>query len=166
METIEKRSFFSKIPSWGLSLITAFVSLIFLIVLASLLSSIPKIGENMGELIAYISYDIIIAIACFFICRHNPKSIWYVPIICNTMGIISAIVEPNFWISALWIVMCSGWVLSLIGAFSGALIGRRVTQWTIHKGRCFWRSNYAIVLYQGLNIDKECPHSMITSDFN
>lgn len=75
METKEKRYFFSKIPSWGLSLITAFVSLILLFVLASLLSAIPKIGENLSEVIAYISYDIIIAIACFFICRHNPKSI-------------------------------------------------------------------------------------------
>jgi hypothetical protein len=126
METKEKRYFFSKIPSWGLSLITAFVSLILLLVLASLLSSIPKIGENLSEVIAYISYDIIIAIACFFICRRNPKSIWYVPILCNTMGIISAIVEPNFWITSLWIVICGGWVLSLIGAISGAMVGRRV----------------------------------------
>ena len=125
METKEKKSFFSQIPSWGLSLITAFLSLIFLLILSSLLSSIPKIGENMNEGIAYISYDIIIAIACFFICRHNPKSIWYVPILCNTMGIISAIVEPNFWITSLWIVMCGGWVLSLIGAISGAMVGRR-----------------------------------------
>lgn len=128
MKTKEKKSLLSQIPSWGLSLITAFISLIFLLFLASLLVSIPKIGENLGEGIAYISYDILIAIACFFICRHNPKSIWYVPIICNAMGIIAAIVEPNFWISALWIVICSGWVLSLIGAISGALMGRRVTQ--------------------------------------
>lgn len=126
METKEKKSFLSQIPSWGLSLITAFLSLIFLLILGSLLGSIPKIGENMSEGIAYISYDIIIAIACFFICRHNPKSIWYVPIICNTMGIISAIAEPNFWVTSLWIVMCGGWVLSLIGAISGAMVGRRV----------------------------------------
>jgi len=128
METKEKKSFFSQIPSWGLSLITAFVSLIFLILLASLLITIPKIGENLGEGIAYISYDILIAIACFFICRHNPKSIWYVPIICNSMGIIAAIVEPNFWITSLWIVICSGWILSLIGAISGALMGKRATR--------------------------------------
>jgi hypothetical protein len=44
------------------------------------------------------------------------------------MGIIAAIVEPNFWISALWMVICGGWVLSLIGAISGALMGRRVTR--------------------------------------
>ena len=127
MKTKEKKYLFG-IPSWGLSLLTALLSTIILIFVASLLGYIgPKmrIDENIGEGIAYIICDIIIAIACFFICRHNPKSIWYVPILCNTMGIISAIVEPNFWITSLWIVICGGWVLSLIGAISGAMVGNR-----------------------------------------
>ena len=126
METNEKKSFLSRIPSWGLSLLTAFLSLILLFILAALLDSILKINENMSEWIAYIIYDIIIALACFFICRQNPKSIWYVPLLCNTMGIWAAIVEPNFWISFLWIVICGGWVLSLIGAISGTMVGQRV----------------------------------------
>ena len=125
MKKKERKLLFG-IPSWGLSFITAVLSLIFLLFLASLLVSIPKIGEDIGELIAYISYDIIIAVSCFFICRHNPKSIWYVPILCNTAGIISAIVEPNFWITSLWIVICGGWILSIIGAISGAIVGKRV----------------------------------------
>ena len=125
MKTKEQKSLFG-IPSWGLSLLTAVLSGIILLFLASLLGSISKIDENISEGIAYIIYDIIIAIACFFICRHNPKSIWYVPILCNTMGIISAIVEPNFWITSLWIVMCGGWILSLIGAIIGAMVGQRV----------------------------------------
>lgn len=115
METKEKKSFLSGTPSWVLSIITVVLSFIFLFLLA----------YTVGEVIAYISYDIVIVIACFFICRENPNSVWYVPIICNTIGVISAIVEPNFWITSLWIVMCGGWILSLIGAISGALIGRR-----------------------------------------
>lgn len=130
MKTKEKKSLFG-IPSWGLSLLTALFSFIILFFLAGLLGSM--IDENISEGIAYISYDIIIAIACFFICRHNPKSIWYVPILCNTMGIISAIVEPNFWITSLWIVICGGWVLSLIGAISGAMVGKRSILRTIPK---------------------------------
>ena len=126
METKEKRHFFSKIPSWGLSLITAFISFILLFFLADLLSLIPIIGKNLSEVIAYISYIIMIAIACFYICRHNPKSVWYVPILCNIFGIITAIVEPTFWITSLWIIICSGWVLSLIGAISGAMVGQHV----------------------------------------
>jgi len=122
MKTKEQKSLFG-IPSWGLSLLTALLSTIILFVLASLLIYRMRIPENISEGIAYIIYDIIIVIACFFICRHNPKSIWYVPILCNTGGIISAIVEPTFWITSLWIFICGGWVLSLIGAISGAMVG-------------------------------------------
>jgi hypothetical protein len=124
MKTKEQKSLFG-IPSWGLSLLTALLSTILLFLVADLLGSILKINENMSEGIAYISYDIIIALACFFICRQNPKSIWYVPILCNITGIISAIIEPNFWITSLWIFTCGGWVLSLIGAISGAMVGQR-----------------------------------------
>ncbi len=122
----KKQKFLFRIPSWGLSIFTAILSLIILFSLAHLLSLIPNIDENFSEGIAYIIYDIFIAIACFFICRHNPKSIWYVPILCNIMGIISAIVEPNFWITSLWIFICGGWILSLIGAISGAMVGRKI----------------------------------------
>lgn len=124
MKTKEQKSLFG-IPSWGLSLLTALLSTIILFFFASLLAYIPRTPENISEGIAYIIYDIIIVIACFFICRHNPKSIWYVPILCNATGIISAIVEPNFWITSLWIFICGGWVLSLIGAISGTMVGKR-----------------------------------------
>lgn len=132
MKTKEQKYLFG-IPSWGLSLLTALLSCIVLFILAALLGSIAKIDENISEGIAYISYDVLIAIACFFICRHDPKSIWYVPILCNTMGIISAIVEPNFWITYLWIVICGGWVLSLIGAISGSMVGKHSILRTIPK---------------------------------
>ena len=124
METKVKRSFLFGIQPWALSLLTAFVGMFFLFFLAGLLADVAKLGDN-GELIAYICYDIVIAIACFFICIKNPKSFWYVPILSNTVGIISAIVEPNFWITPLWILICSGWVLSVIGAIIGAVLGRQ-----------------------------------------
>lgn len=119
MKTKEQKSLFG-IPSWGLSLLTALLSLIILLFLGSFLGSIFQLGEG----IAYIIYVIIIVIACFFICKYNPKSIWYAPILCNTFGIISALVEPNFWITSLWIYICGGWVFSLIGAISGAKVGK------------------------------------------
>ena len=65
--------------------------------------------------------------------NEGLKSIWYVPILCNASGIISAIVEPNFWTTSLWIVICGGWVLSLIGAISGAMVGKHSTLRTIPK---------------------------------
>ena len=124
MKTKKQKPLFG-IPSWGLSLLTALLTLIILLFLSSLLISILKTNEDISLGIGYIIYDILIAIACFFICKHDPNSVWYVPILCNTMGIISALIEPNFWITSLWIVICGGWVLSLIGAIRGAKVGKR-----------------------------------------
>ncbi|OGU84683.1 MAG: hypothetical protein A2W11_07675 [Ignavibacteria bacterium RBG_16_35_7] len=112
-------------PSWGLALLTAFVTSILLIVIASLLGSILPIDENISEGIAYIVFNILVAAACFFICKHDPKSVWYVPIIANIPGIFSAIVEPNFWITDLWIFIGIGWVLSVVASILGAIVGRR-----------------------------------------
>jgi hypothetical protein len=89
-----------------------------------LLGSILKIDKDISEAIAYVLFAIIIAAACYFICRHHPKSIWYVPIIVNIPGVISAIIEPNFWKTDLWILICGGWVVSVIAAIIGAKLGQ------------------------------------------
>jgi len=124
METKVKTSFLYGIQPWALSLMTAFIGMLLLFLLAGLLADVAKLGDN-GELVAYICYDILIAISCFFICRKSPESLWYVPILSNTVGIISAIIEPFFWITPLWILFSSGWVLSVIGAIIGAVLGRQ-----------------------------------------
>jgi len=116
MRTDGKKSFLAGISSLALSVITAFLSFFLLFLLA----------YPFGEVIGYISYDIVIVIACFLICKKNPSSIWYVPIICNIVGIIAAFGEENFyWISTLWIIICGGWVLSLIVSIIGARVGKR-----------------------------------------
>lgn len=113
------------LPSWALALLTAIVCSVLLIVVASLLGSVLPIDENIGEAIAYIFYGFTIAAACFLICKHDPKSFWYVPIIANIPGILSAIIEPNFWITDLWILICSGWVLSIIASIIGSVLGQK-----------------------------------------
>ena len=110
--------------SVGLSLLTAFLSMILVLVLGDLLGDIFPLGEEIGEGLLYTTWAIIIAVAGYFICRRNPGSIWYAPILCNIIGITSAVVEPNFWITPMWIFVCGGWVLSLIGAIAGANAGR------------------------------------------
>ena len=122
---IKKQQTRFSIRSWGFSLITAFTSLILAIFLFHSLDSIIR-DENISSAIAYSIYNLIIIIACFFICRKNPKSVWYVPFLCNTMGIISALVEPNFWITNLWIAICSGWVLSIIASIIGVRTGNKL----------------------------------------
>ena len=114
METKEKKSFLAEIPSWGLSLMTLLVAVILFVI------------NPFGEEISYISYDILIIVACFYICKKNPDSIWYAPFICNIIGIMAAFGEENFyWGSTLMIIVCAGWILSLIGAIIGSKIGRQ-----------------------------------------
>lgn len=112
------------IPSWGLALLTMFLAFVVLMVVGDILTAIFKIPESdIGDMVFYIIYNLIIAGGCFYICRQNPKSIWYVPVLCNIIGIFSAIIERNFWISSLWIVICSGWILSIIASIIGSQIG-------------------------------------------
>ena len=111
------------IPSWGLALLTMFLAFVVLMVVSDIIAGIFKIPQGKGDLLFYILYNLIIAGGCFFICRQNPKSIIYVPVLCNIIGIISAIVEPTFWIGSLWIVICGGWVLSTILSIIGARLG-------------------------------------------
>jgi hypothetical protein len=115
----EKKSFLATTPSAVLAIITFFGALFLL----------PGIGEGIGgeicDTLAYILFDLVIAVCCFFIIKQNPHSIWYVPIICNLTVIISAIVESNFWISSMWIYVCIGWVLSLGASLIGVRKGRK-----------------------------------------
>jgi hypothetical protein len=125
-ESQGKKPYLWGIPSWGLALLTMFLAFVVLMVVGDILTAIFKIPESdFGDFAFYILYNLIIAGGCFYICRQNPKSIWYVPVLCNIIGIISAIIERNFWISSLWIVICSGWVLSIIVSIIGALLGSK-----------------------------------------
>jgi hypothetical protein len=124
MNTNKKKSFLSGIPSWGLAGIALVAPVIFTVLLL-FLGDLFRINEETGDLFFYILFDLFIAACCFFVVRQDPRSIWYVPVICNAVGIFSAIVEPNFWISSLWMFICGGWVLSVIASVIGYFIGRR-----------------------------------------
>jgi hypothetical protein len=124
MNTNKKKSFLSGIPSWGLAGI-ALVAPVLFTVLLLFLGDLFRINEETGDPFFYILFDLFIAACCFFVVRQDPRSIWYVPVICNAVGIFSAIVEPNFWISSLWMFICGGWVLSVIASVIGYFIGRR-----------------------------------------
>jgi len=125
MNTKEKSRFLFGIPPIALAVITAVISIIFLFAIGYPLDSFKFNGINIGAWIAYISTGILISIACFFICREYPKSIWYVLIISNAMGIIAAVIEPNFWITDMWKQNLCVWVLSFFSAVIGALVGKR-----------------------------------------
>jgi hypothetical protein len=114
------------IPSWVLALLTMFLALFVLMFVGSFVAEIFNIpDESPAEWVFYMLYNLIIAGGGYLICRHNPKSVWYVPVLSNLIGIYSAIDEPNFWISSLWIVICGGWILTIIASIMGAMKGRK-----------------------------------------
>ena len=128
MKSKKKWVFMKGVPSSLQAFLLALIAMVLLFILAGLLGAIPFFAENSGESAAYIVHAIIIATGCYFICRKNPKSIWYVPIIANVMAIISAIVEPNFWITSLGIFLGISIVLSILTSIFGALQGKKLQQ--------------------------------------
>lgn len=145
MNINKKISFLSGIPSWGLAVIAFVAPIVFTIILlfsGDILKLDQRINEDVADLIFYILFDLFIASCCFFIVRQNPKSIWYVPIICNAVGIFSAIAEPNFWISSLWIVICGGWGLSIIASITGYYVGKRSVAKEVDPAGWVWSYPY------------------------
>ena len=80
------------VPSGILAVFTLIVATIVLFGVGESIQQFDGVGHT-----AYILNDLVIALGCFFIIRANPKSLWYVPLICNAISIIAAFVEPNFW---------------------------------------------------------------------
>jgi CDP-diglyceride synthetase len=125
MKTEARKSFLTTIPSAVLAIITLFLATIVLFGVGEGLGSALGSNESAGEAIGYLLYDVVIVFCCYLIVKANPASVWYVPLICNLLGIISALIEPNFWITPLWILICAGWVLSVAASFFGVRKGKK-----------------------------------------
>jgi hypothetical protein len=107
-------------PSGVLAFIYLIIVTVILFLIGGLLESYDK-----ASILAYTLDVILISVGCFFIIKINPKSVWYVPLICNAAFILSAIVEPSFWHSEMWIIICPGWVLCIIFSVLGYISGMR-----------------------------------------
>ncbi|MBS2212779.1 hypothetical protein KEM09_15270 [Carboxylicivirga mesophila] len=119
-----KKSRLEGIPAWALSLMVAFASWLFLILL------FDETGvRNLSSLyLLSISLLLVVffAVACFFICKTYPGSVWYTPLICNTFIITSFIFDMPFWTRSqlVWIMLGIGFLLSFVGAIAGASKGK------------------------------------------
>jgi len=129
MEDKMKKSILSKTSSVWLALLCLIVFTIVLFVVDDLVHSFDEGGNT-----AYILFGLLSATACFYIIKQNPKSIWYVPLIINSLLILSAFIEPNFWRLppnasgiAMWIPVCGGWILTLIFSITAVIKGKKVT---------------------------------------
>jgi hypothetical protein len=135
MKTNKRKSFLTAIRSMGLALIILVASTWFIIgVFYEMLGEKIKFEHpniwlsQYWDIIVLILYILIIAVACFYIVRRNPISIWFVPLICNTygiVGIVNAIVDATFWKESYGIILCFGLVLSITTSIIGAQIGKR-----------------------------------------
>ena len=135
MEDKMKNSILSKSASIWLALLYLIVFTIVLVVVDELVRSFDEGGATAIILFGFSS-----AIACFFIIKKNPKSIWYVPLIINSLTIISASIEPFFWKLPpdasgipMWIPACIGWILTLIFSIIAAIKGRKATNFDNSK---------------------------------
>ena len=118
MKKKAKKSRLAGIPAWALSLMTFFAS----VGLFGL--PLPEAIENIFGLIIYV---IFLPAACFIICKTHPKSIWYTPFICNAFIIFLLISVSYSNPDLTFLILLSGCIaLSVIGAFVGARIGRRL----------------------------------------
>jgi magnesium-transporting ATPase (P-type) len=85
-----------------------------------------SIGEGTGNSTAgYVVAGLLTAIACFYIVKQNAASIWYAPVVCNVLGIIAAFIEPNFWITSMWMLNAATWALAVAASVAGAVKSKK-----------------------------------------
>lgn len=123
MDKKATRSRLAGVPAWALSLLTLVVVFGFL----TILQILHLLDYEAIETGAYILCALFIIVACYFICRAYPKSVWYTPLICNSEGILAVVFYPytNPDIAML-IYFGSMFVLSVTGSIVGAQMGRRI----------------------------------------
>ena len=119
----EKKPFLATIPSWASALLTLVVAFFPLMYIGEALT----VGGGLGSVgvIILIIYYLILTFSCFFIVKQNPRSFWYVPLICNTVTII-AFMDSSIWKDSIWIYFGSGLALSIIASIIGARKGEKV----------------------------------------
>ena len=123
MEKKVKVSRLAKIPAWALSFIIFVVSII---ISFSFGEEVTLPDSSIHGIIGLIFFIVLTPVACFFICRTHPKSVWYTPFICNIVSLLGTIMGVFYWTTLLeYLVYAGGLVLSILVAIVGAKIGRR-----------------------------------------
>lgn len=114
-----KRFWAAELKSLIGALFIAVIATSFQILASGIFGLLIPVGAKVSQIIAYLVYILVISPACYFLCFKNPSSIWFVPFVCNATGIVSAIVEPGFWTSSIWIIVVFGWAVSFSASIWG-----------------------------------------------
>jgi hypothetical protein len=134
MNVTGRKLFASTFTSAILGLVTSLAATILFLAVSSGFRPDEDAPDNQGpdEILPLILYYLVIWTACFFIVRHNTNSRWYVPFLCNGIGVLYAFQEPGFWTDpGIWIPVCSGWLISI----SVGLIAAQKVKLTAHSGK-------------------------------
>jgi len=119
-----KKSYLMDNPAWALSL--ASLSLIIVLVILLKILPIQFFASPAFDIGFYIFIALYFPVVCFYICKSHPGSVWYTPIICNSVSLLVIIFYPyTNPDSSLLIYMAGVFFLSIIGAIAGAKIGIR-----------------------------------------
>ena len=133
METQVKKSRLASTPDWAWASFTVMALVVILRI-----GHDPK-SSDFGtlQILVWIAYLVVLSVACFLICRKYPKSVWYVPLISNIIGIIGLFANIGMAIarailerghrttSTEWIFVIGSVLLSVTAAIAGARIGQR-----------------------------------------
>jgi hypothetical protein len=114
MKTRRIKSFFAGVPSWALSIIAVVFIAVFI-----------GIINDIGEVPSYLIYAVLVITASLLIAWNNPRSAWYVPILCNIFSFLMPFLDDSFWTSSLGIIVSIEAIFSVIAAIIGARLGRR-----------------------------------------
>jgi CDP-diglyceride synthetase len=127
MNANKLRSFMARVPSWALAAFWFILNAV-LIMISGMVMMILNIPQSsvVADVFVWTIYDLLVAIGCYYIVKWNPKSIWYVPVICNFYGITGFIMVSDFRTTYLCILMIIGWTLSILASIIGYRIGKRV----------------------------------------
>jgi len=131
MKTNGKKSFLAGIPGGVAILLTFTGGIIAAFVVSKVLAGSGIMKVDAAEITGYITFNIIVAVFCFFIVKENPSSISHALIISNLLAVLSVIVHPAFLNfpmngSAMptWFPLLCGWMIFIVVLVIAAEIGR------------------------------------------
>lgn len=114
-----KRFWLAELKSMIAALFIAVIATSLQILASGIFGLLIPVGAKASQIIGYLVYILVITPSCYFLCLKNPSSIWFVPVVCNATGIVSAVIEPGFWTSPVWIIIVFGWAVSLSASIWG-----------------------------------------------
>lgn len=122
MKSTARKPLLDRASSVVWAIIAAIVAILLLFFLGEV-GFIFLFGAKLGEPLAYITYGLFLGISSFIICRHNPKSVWYVVLVLNIFSILSLIGEYRSIMGIIISYMMLAIFLSILGGLWGARRG-------------------------------------------